>query len=132
MVCAACSVRHEKSVFAQLEAKRYISFLPLHKADHQWADRRKIVELPLFPGYVFCAFDAATRSGAIATSGVIDVVRVGAEPAPIETSEIEAIRVTVNSPLPVESYPGLVIGQSVVITNGPLCGMTGKRAGGTR
>ena len=117
--------RHEKSVTAQLEAKQYEVFLPLYRVRHQWADRCKTVSLPLFPGYVFCRFDAATQSPALGTSGVIDVVRLGCEPEPIETSEIEAIRVIVNSPLSVEPYPSLVRGQRVTVMGGPLKGLAG-------
>ena len=117
--------RHEKSVSAQLEAKNYDVFLPLYRVRHQWADRWKTVSLPLFSGYVFCRFDAATRSRALETSGVIDVVRIGCEPEPVETGEIEAIRLVVNSPLFAEPYPGLVTGQRVTMCDGPLRGLTG-------
>jgi transcription antitermination factor NusG len=118
--------RNEKSVCAQLDAKRYDVFLPLYRARHQWADRLKTVSLPLFPGYVFCRFDPSTRSGVLATSGVIDVVRVGLEPEPVETSEIDAIRLVVESPLFSEPYPGLVKGQRVTMSGGPLRGLTGS------
>ena len=117
--------RHEKSVSAQLETKDYEVFLPLYRVRHQWADRWKTVSLPLFPGYVFCRFDAATRSPVLGTSGVIDVVRMGCEPAPVKTSEIEAIRLVVNSPLSVEPYASLVRGQRVTVRGGPLKGLTG-------
>jgi len=84
------------------------------------------VSLPLFPGYVFCRFDPSTRYGVLATSGVIDVVRVGFEPEPVETSEIDAIRLVVESPLFSEPYPGLVKGQRVTMSGGPLRGLTGS------
>lgn len=117
--------RHELVVFAQLTAKEHEAFLPLFSAKHRWADRWKTVSLPLFPGYVFCRFNAEKRSSVISTSGVVDVVRTGSQPAPIETSEIEAIRTAVNSPLFTEPYGGLVKGQGVVVTGGPLVGLTG-------
>jgi transcription antitermination factor NusG len=117
--------RHEKSVAAQLEAKRSEVFLPLYQTRSRWADRWKTVELPLFPGYVFCRFAPAERSLIRATSGLIDIVRVAGEPAPVETGEIEAIRAVVNSSLSIEPYPDLVAGQSVVMAQGPLCGLVG-------
>ena len=117
--------RHEKSVSAQLETKDYEVFLPLYRVRHRWADRWKTVSLPLFPGYVFCRFDAATRSPVLGTSGVIDVIRMGGEPAPVETSEIEAVRLAVNSPLSVEPHASLVRGQRVTVRGGPLKGLAG-------
>lgn len=117
--------RHEKSVFAQLRGKQHDAFLPLYSARHRWADRQKTVSLPLFPGYVFCRFDREKRSSVLATFGLIDIVRSGTEPAPVDASEIEAIRRVVNSPLFTEPYAGLVRGQRVMMSGGPLNGLMG-------
>ena len=117
--------RAEKYVSAQLETKRYEVFLPLYWSKRRWADRWKKVSFPLFPGYVFCRFDPAERSAVSATSGLIEVVRVGNELAQVETSDIEAIRRVAASPLGVEPYPGLVRGQRVRMRGGPLRGIEG-------
>jgi transcription antitermination factor NusG len=117
--------RQEKVVYAQLDAKRHEAFLPLYSARHRWADRWKTVDLPLFPGYVFCRFDAALRSSVMATTGVIDLVRAGMEPAPIESSEIDAVRAVIASKLAAEPHGSLVAGQSVRLVTGPLTGVTG-------
>ena len=117
--------RHEKTVHAQLQAKQQDAFLPLYSIKSKWADRWKTVCLPLFPGYVFCRFDLAARYSVLATSGVIDVVRVGSEPAAIESSEIEAVQMIVNSRVPAEPYADLAKGQRVMMTGGPLNGLTG-------
>jgi transcription antitermination factor NusG len=117
--------RHEKSVHAQLEAKADESYLPLYCAKHKWADRWKTVSLPLFPGYVFCRFEGSRRSAVLATSGVIDVVRVGPEPAAVAASEIEAIRRVLRSQLSAEPYDDLVRGDQVRMSDGPLKGLTG-------
>ena len=118
--------RHEKSVWAQLESKAHEVFLPLYGTRQKWADRWKSVELPLFPGYVFCRFDLRDRSSVLTTSGVIDLVRIGLSPAPIESSEIEAIQRIVNLPLAAEPYGDLLAGEFVTLTQGPLKGLTGK------
>src|ERR1700730_16216328 len=110
--------RHEKSVHAQLDGKSEDVFLPLYSTKHKWADRWKTVSLPLFPGYVFCRFDANRRSSVLATSGVIDVVRVGSQPAVINAWEIEAIQRVVKSPLPAEPYCDLVKGEQVMMSDG--------------
>jgi transcription antitermination factor NusG len=117
--------RSEKIVHAQLEAKQHDVFLPLYTGKHKWADRWKMVSLPLFPGYVFCRFDLANRSSVLATSGVIDLVRTGTEPAEIEPSEIEAVQAVVKSPLAAEPYPHLASGHRVMMSDGPLKGLSG-------
>src|SRR2546426_5967467 len=45
-----CS-RHEKSVSRQLREKQIDCFLPLYHSVRRWKDRRKELDLPLFPGY---------------------------------------------------------------------------------
>lgn len=118
--------RHEKSVFAQLEAKSQDVFLPCYTTRSKWADRIKDVSLPLFPGYVFCRFDPGMRSKVLATSGVIDVVRAGRDPAPISPSEIEAIQRVVLTPIYTEPYSSIAVGQRVHMCAGPLTGLTGS------
>jgi transcription antitermination factor NusG len=50
---------------------------------------------------------------------------MGGEPAPVETSEIEAVRLAVNSPLSVEPHASLVRGQRITVRGGPLKGLAG-------
>jgi len=48
-------------VASHLFARGYESFLPLYKCRRRWSDRSKEIELPLFPGYVFCQFNSLDR-----------------------------------------------------------------------
>ena len=117
--------RHEKSVFEQLNAKGLNAFLPLYPARRKWADRWKILSLPLFDGYVFCRFEPSARSRVLCTPGVIDVVRNGSEPASIDEAEIECVRLVMNSGRHAEPYPALHQGQRVTVSAGPLAGAAG-------
>jgi transcription antitermination factor NusG len=117
--------RREKNVQALLEAKQHEVFLPLFNRRHKWADRWKMVSLPLFPGYVFCRFEPERRPCVLATSGIIDVVRLGSEPAPIGPSEMLAIQRIASSRLLTEPYAGLIKGCKVSMRGGPLSGVTG-------
>src|SRR5271163_1703459 len=45
--------RHEKKVSAELQEKGVNAFLPLVSSTRQWSDRSRVVEMPLFPQYVF-------------------------------------------------------------------------------
>ena len=66
--------RHEKTVAENLRGKGLESFVPLYRARRQWTDRVQSVDLPLFPGYVFCRFTYASRLPVLNTPGVTSVV----------------------------------------------------------
>src|SRR5690348_15368650 len=66
--------RHEKSVARQLDERSINCFLPLYRSWHRWADRRKQVELALFPGYVFVRIDPRERLRVLQLPGVVRLV----------------------------------------------------------
>ena len=92
--------RHEKQVSLALREKGFTEFLPLYKSKRQWADRTKVVEMPLFPGYIFCSTVRSSIVPVLMTSGVIDVVRAGTNPLPADKAEIEALQQTVSVDVP--------------------------------
>jgi len=100
-------------------------FVPSYKMRRRWSDRLKEVELPLFPGYVFCRLNVANRLPVLTAPGVKGIVGIGKAPAPIEESEIEAIRAVVASGLQPHSYPFMHAGDRVRVHDGPLRGVEG-------
>src|SRR5271154_6398526 len=86
--------RYEKKVTADLQEKGIETFLPLDSAMHQWSDRRRLVNLPIFPGYVFVriANSLPARVTVLRTYGVISFVGVRNMGIPIPDCEIEAIQ----------------------------------------
>jgi transcription antitermination factor NusG len=117
--------RYENIVSAHLDGKGFEWFLPLYKSRRRWSDRFKEIELPLFPGYVFCRLDALDRLPILMIPGVHQIVGLGKTPAPIDESEIAAIQAAVKSGLPTEPWQFLQIGQRVRIEQGALCGLEG-------
>jgi transcription antitermination factor NusG len=117
--------QHEKCVHQNLLGKGFESFLPLYVSAHQWKDRVKRVSLPLFPCYVFLRGPLAQWLPVLTTPGVHTVVGFGGEPASIPSSEIEAIRMVVESPVKVEPHPFLKCGDRVRVMAGPLRGLEG-------
>src|ERR1017187_7564785 len=109
-----------------LRAKGYEEFLPLYRSRHRWSDRIKDLELPLFPGYLFCRFDVTDRFMPILTTpGVIGIVGAGKTPVPVDLEEIEAIRAILRSGLAAQPWPNLAVGSKVYIEGGPLAGVEG-------
>ena len=117
--------RCEKMVSEALRQKGYEEFLPLYWSRRRWSDRLKMIQLPLFSGYLFCRFSAASRVGVLATPGVVLVVGQGRTPIPIDTQEVESLRVAVNSGRNLGPWPRLEIGRTVRIEEGSLRGLEG-------
>jgi len=111
---------------ATLRGKGYEEFLPLYRFRRRWSDRIKELELPLFPGYLFCRIDVSDRLLPILTTpGVIGIVGAGKTPVPVDDEEIEAIRAILRSGLAVQPWPFLRVGSKVYIEGGPLAGVEG-------
>ncbi len=117
--------RWESSTEVLLSSKGYQTFLPTFKTVKQGQCKTEEVNAPLFPGYVFCQFDALNRLPILVTPGVIAVVGRGRIPVPVEDSEIRAIQTVVSSGLHAEPYPYLEVGQQVRIEDGALSGLEG-------
>ncbi|HEV7967681.1 MAG TPA: UpxY family transcription antiterminator [Candidatus Acidoferrales bacterium] len=117
--------RHEIGVASFLEAKGYEQFVPLYKCRRRWSDRIKVMEAPLFPGYLFCRFDPQYRLPILKTPGVMQIVGYNRNPTPIEENEINAIQTLIVSGLPTQPWPFLTVGERVRIESGPLSGLDG-------
>ena len=108
-----------------LRGKGYEEFLPLYRTRRRWSDRVKQVELPLFPGYLFCQFDVNDLLPILTTPGVIGIVGAGKLPIPVDLEEIEAVRAILRSGLAAQPWPLLCVGSKVYIERGPLAGLEG-------
>jgi transcription antitermination factor NusG len=117
--------RSEKSVAAIAQYNGFEQFLPLYQSRRRWSDRVKSVELPLFPGYVFCRIEAARRLQLLTIPGVQQIVGAGKTPLPVDDAEIMALQVAAKSGLPAEPWPFLRAGQRVLLEDGPLAGLEG-------
>ncbi len=114
----------EKLVAILLRSKGYQEFLPTQTRRRQWLDRQKDVQVPLFPGYVFCRFDGQAIP-IVTTPGVIRIVGIGNMPVPIEDSEIASLQRIAQSGVTAAPWLRLVSGETVQITGGPLSGVRG-------
>lgn len=121
----AVKPRHDRAVSGALEHKGYQTLVPVYKKRRRYSARTRESELPLFPGYVFCRFNALTRLPILTTPGVIQILGAGRIPIPVEESEITALQTALRLQLPVQPFPFLETGQRVRITEGALVGVEG-------
>ncbi len=119
--------RHEKKVAKQLQEKGATTFLPLVTQTHRWSDRRKVIELPLFPCYAFArlAPSVEMRLPAQQTPGVLSIVGAHGVGAPIPDKEIEDIKTLLAQNVTSSLYPFIKVGQRVRIRGGCLDGVEG-------
>jgi transcription antitermination factor NusG len=117
--------RHEKVVRDQFAAKQIDHLLPLHHKRSKWKDRIKMVEVPLFGGYIFAHFALIEKLQVLQTVGVVRVVGINGMAEPIPEEQIETIRKMVNHDLPYDPYPYLQEGMLVRVVRGPLQGAEG-------
>jgi transcriptional antiterminator NusG len=119
--------RHEKVVKYSLETAGIATFLPVSSQVRLWSDRRKIVEFPLFPGYIFAhtTWSLPARVRVFQTSGVVGFVGPRKEATPIPVQQIDAVRSLIGSQAECRPYPYLTVGQRVRIRNGVLQGLEG-------
>lgn len=115
----------EDRAASELSARGIEAFLPKRQVRQRWSDRVKSMQIPIFPGYLFCRFQPEERVKVLDAPAVIQVLGVGATPIPISDAEIGAIQTMVASCLTLTPWPYLHSGQHVRIENGPLAGIDG-------
>ncbi len=118
--------RFENAVAENLHALGYEGYLPTYESQRRWSDRIKAIQLPLFPGYVFCRLDLVARTAPVVqVPGVVGILKVGNTFVPIPESEIVAVRKMQDSGLAIGQWPFLSVGEWVLIQHGPLSGLEG-------
>jgi transcription antitermination factor NusG len=118
--------RHEKVVAEELWQKDIEVFLPLRNIISKWKDRRKEVQFPLFPGYLFVNVPILKRRlDIIKVPSVVRIVGYKNEPTPVPTEQIVAVRTLVFSELPYDPFPDIAVGVRVHVKRGPLRGLDG-------
>jgi transcription antitermination factor NusG len=114
--------KFEKTVRAELTAKGIENFLPVVHEVHRWKDRDKVVELPVFPGYIFVRI--ANRPAEIIpilrTEGAVRILGGSRDIEPVPDVEIEAIQRVVEAKLPFFPHACLHEGDRVKVKKGPL------------
>jgi transcription antitermination factor NusG len=131
-------VRHEGRVYSRLLAKSFECLFPQMERWSRRRDRRKKIQVPIFPGYLFVrsVLDNQEHLRILQTPGVVSLVRNKDGPLPVPETQIESLRTLLGSQEVLTTYPYLRTGMYVRVVNGPLCGCEGilvrKRTGKSR
>jgi transcriptional antiterminator RfaH len=120
--------RHEKRVDEHLSRRGVETYLPLLAQERRWSDRMKVVEVPLFPGYVFGRFTLDQIHQVLTVPGVATVIRQNGFPSAIADEELENVRRFVAALAETGQVPEprrLEPGQAVRVMRGPFAGVEG-------
>ncbi len=123
--------RHEFVASSELKRKRIENFLPSVVRLSQWKDRKKSVEFPLFPGYLFVHIPPHPEvflSVAKTRGSVGFVCLLPGHPTPVLPEEVDSLRLLLTSGKPFDVYPDLTPGTRVRVKRGPLAGAEGVLA----
>ena len=122
------SNHHERRVERRLQERGLEVFLPRLTVVRRWRDRKKILQVPLFPGYLF-VHDALETSSAyydiIIAPGVVQILGNNGKLQAVSLETIESIRLATASDRPYYPYRYLLKGKRVRVVDGPLAGVIG-------
>jgi len=116
---------HEKRVAAELRARSVEHFVPLYNSVRRWKDRRVLLDLPLFPGYVFVRLALRDKLRVLQVPSLVRLVSFNGQPAALSNDEMEALRGSLTERLNAQPHAYLNVGRRVRVVSGPLTGLEG-------
>lgn len=118
--------RHERKVKDYCEEQGCKVFLPTYQSWRAWSDRRKLLQLPLFPSYVFVQVDSCVQSRILRAPGFLWFVHNSQGPVQVDETELEVIDRLLASGLEFDPLPLVELGDDVEVTTGSLAGCRGR------
>lgn len=119
--------RNERKVFERLLALGHEAYLPLQKRLKQWSDRKKWVNEPLLPSYVFVKTTQPHYFEILAVHGIVKFVSFGKEPSLIPEDQILLLRSLIEQDIEIETIEqNFEPGETVEVQFGSLAGFTGE------
>ena len=119
--------RHESVVDEGLKKKKLEVFLPKIKVRSKRRDRRTMIQVPLFPGYVFIKSDLHPHSHLeiVKTAGAVRLIGSKLGPVPVPDETIDSLKIMVASEQPISTGARLKRGDRVLVVAGAFTGVTG-------
>ena len=118
--------QHEKTVEMSLQEKQIRAYLPKYRVVRRVSDRPAVVEVPLFPGYVFVQPRMDQYEGMRYIRGSCGFVVMGSKPATMPERDLEAVQTLLGSGVTLAVNAQLVPGRRVEVISGPFKGVRGE------
>ncbi|MEJ2169774.1 MAG: UpxY family transcription antiterminator [Desulfobacterales bacterium] len=119
--------RHEKVVNDGLLKKSIEVYLPLVTVRSRRRDRRVMIRVPLFPGYIFVKTDLHPTSHleVVKTAGAVRLIGNNQGPVPVPDETVHSLQIMVESNHHVTTGYQLKSGDQVMVVYGPFTGVVG-------
>ena len=119
--------RHEKVVNDLLLKKSVEAYLPIVTVRSKRRDRKVMIRVPLFPGYLFVKTDLQPNSHleVVKTFGAVRLLGNKQGPVAVPDDTINSLQIMVSSEHPVTTGSRLKIGDKVMVVYGPFAGVVG-------
>jgi transcription antitermination factor NusG len=90
-------------------------------------DRKKMIEVPLFPGYLFVRSMLLPDEhlSILKTPGAVRIIGGPSGPSPVGDDEVESLKIMVGSGQNIITSAGFQAGEKVMVVFGPFTGVTG-------
>jgi transcription antitermination factor NusG len=118
--------RQEKKVTTRLVQLGIEVYCPMVIQERQWSDRKKKVEVPLLPSYVFVKLESHERELVFQVSGIVRYLYWLGKPAIVKDSEIEILQKWLQDKVVSFEVSGIQPGSEYEIPSGPFIGQKGK------
>ena len=125
-------VLHTKSRFENvvndgLYKKSIDVFLPKITVASRRKDRKKMIRVPLFPGYIFVKSDLSPNHHLeiVKTVGAVKLVGTKQGPVSVPEETIESLKIMVNAEQAVSTGYHFQKGDRVMVIDGPFAGVIG-------
>ncbi len=117
--------RNEKKAAQQLQDLGLTVYCPLITQIRQWSDRKKKVETPLIPSYIFVKLEESRRDIVFQVPGVLRYLFWLGKPAIARHEEIVVMQQWLQNDLQEVQIGGIQLGDTLSITKGPFKGKEG-------
>ncbi len=116
--------RAEKKV-AERISQQWHTFLPLQTQWRQWSDRKKKVQVPLIPSFIFVNTTERELTNIVKDDGIVRVLRYLGKPAIVRDDEIEVLRLLIQNKEEVQIVNPIDLskGALVEVLQGPFAGL---------
>ena len=120
--------RFENVVNDGLAKKSFEVFLPKRTVRSRRKDRKVMLSVPLFPGYIFVksSLKPAEHIEIVKTVGAVRLIGNKEGPVPVADEKIESLHIMVASNEPILTGVRLKRGDEVIVLHGPLAGVRGN------
>lgn len=125
-------VLHTKSRFENVVNEGLIKksievFLPKVQVRSKRRDRKALIRVPLFPGYLFVKTDLSPNEHIeiVKTAGAVRLIGSKDGPVPVPLDTVESLKIMVQANHPVLTGTRFKKGDRVMVVSGPFTGVTG-------